>query len=111
MYQQEAVVEHICDSKCISYEENCKGRIYKRCPDIAWVYDLPPVTPQQRTGHWIDENINPYTKRTYCKNCGKSAPFMAICDEHCGEHMHGETVKNKYCPNCGKRMAESEDYE
>ena len=42
---REAVVNHICESKDC-YVKDCKGKLYKRCCDIEWVYDLPPVTPQ-----------------------------------------------------------------
>ena len=37
---REAVIDNICERKeC--YKENCKGRMYRRCPDITWVYALP----------------------------------------------------------------------
>lgn len=41
---REAVIKHICESKeC--YKDECKGRLYKRCFDLQWIYDLPSVTP------------------------------------------------------------------
>lgn len=43
---RQAVVNHICRSKDC-YRENCKGNIYKRCPDTMWVYDLPFINPQE----------------------------------------------------------------
>jgi ribosomal protein S27AE len=84
--------------------------IYKKYMD-DWTHSTDVLhavrhgTPLKKW-EWIDVNINPYTKRTYCEKCGKSAPFMAVCDdygEHI-EHIHGETVKTKYCPNCGAKM-------
>lgn len=59
---REAVIKHICESKeC--YKDECKGRLYKRCFDLQWIYDLPSVTPQQT--RWIpvskelpEENIH-----------------------------------------------------
>lgn len=41
---REAVINHICESKDC-YKKECKGRIYKRCFDLQWIYDLPPVKP------------------------------------------------------------------
>ena len=44
---RQAVINHICEGKeC--YKDDCKGRIYKRCFDLQWIYDLPPVTPEQK---------------------------------------------------------------
>jgi hypothetical protein len=40
--KREDVIRYICESKeC--YKDACKGRQYKRCPDILWVYDLPSL--------------------------------------------------------------------
>ncbi len=44
---REAVINHICESKDC-YVKDCKGKLYKRCCDIEWIYDLPPVTPQPK---------------------------------------------------------------
>lgn len=47
---REAIIKHICESKeC--YKDECKGRLYKRCYDLQWIYALPSVTPQQT--RWI----------------------------------------------------------
>lgn len=43
---RQAVIEHICESKDC-YKDECKGRLYKRCYSLQWVYDLPPVNPQK----------------------------------------------------------------
>lgn len=39
---RETVIEHICKSRDC-YNENCKGIEFKRCPDILWVLNLPPI--------------------------------------------------------------------
>lgn len=86
---REAVIKHICESKeC--YKDECKGRLYKRCFDLQWIYDLPSVTPQQRVGKWMateneDMNIVGY----YCSCCDLP--------------METEE-KTTYCPNCGAKM-------
>lgn len=61
-------------------------------------------TSAQRKGKWIYEKINSYTSRTYCSECGNSAPFRCVSDDHYGVHMHGEISKTKFCPNCGAKM-------
>lgn len=60
--------------------------------------------PEQKKGKWIYEKINSYTSRTYCSECGKSAPFICVSDDYYGRNMHGETNKTKFCPNCGAEM-------
>ena len=54
-----------------------------------YIGELPSVTPQPKTGHWIDmdEGFSP-------------------CE--CSECKSVEFIKSKYCPNCGARM-ESEE--
>ena len=65
---------------------------------------MPSEEPKQKKGEWIDEKINSYTSRTYCSECGSSAPFVYKSDDYYGNHAHGETVKTKFCPNCGADM-------
>ena len=62
---------------------------------------LPSAEPERKKGEWIDEKINSYTSRTYCSECGSSAPFVYKSDDYYGNHAHGETAKTKFCPNCG----------
>lgn len=67
--------------------------------------DLSSTEPEQKKkGEWIDEKINSYTSRTYCSECGSSAPFVYKSDDYYGNHAHGETAKTKFCPNCGADM-------
>lgn len=64
--------------------------------------------PERKKGKWIDEKINSYTLRTYCSECGNSAPFICVsgdCDYY-GRNMHGKLNKTKFCPNCGAEMEE-----
>lgn len=57
-----------------------------------------------KTGYWITEEPNIYTKRTYCSVCNSSAPFIYVSDDYYGGRSHGETKKTKYCPDCGAKM-------
>lgn len=59
---------------------------------------------EQRRGKWIDEKINSYTSRTYCSECGNSAPFICVSGDHYGRNMHGKVKKTNFCPNCGAEM-------
>lgn len=43
---RETIVNHICEGKDC-YVKDCKGKLYKRCPDIKWVYECPSVTLQE----------------------------------------------------------------
>jgi hypothetical protein len=58
------------------------------------IRDLPPVTPQQKTGHWIKTiSENGITSAVRCSECGfEDNRYMLF----------------RYCPNCGAKMAEGE---
>jgi len=71
---------------------------------ISVIAEFPSIEPERKKGKWIDEKINSYTSRTYCSECGSSAPFVYKSDDYYGNHAHGETVKTKFCPNCGAEM-------
>lgn len=68
------------------------------------IENLPSAEPERKKGKWIDEKINSYTSRTYCSECGNSAPFICVSGDHYGRNMHGKTNKTKFCPNCGAKM-------
>ena len=57
---------------------------------------LPPVTPQPKTGHWIDRFP---TKECKCSVCD----FLICISNGSYIDMVGQM---KYCPNCGAKMAE-----
>lgn len=100
---REAVIEHICKSKeC--YKDECKGRLYKRCSSLQWVYDLPPVTPQQETGRWISH-------KEYCEK-HDLIPSGLVTIEWCSNCDYGVDINERgwcrynYCPHCGAKMEE-----
>ena len=64
------------------------------------VKKLPSVTPQPKTGHWIDFNGNPVELEDgipkdscYCSICDK---WLVASDEY--------ACYGNYCPNCGTKM-------
>ena len=59
------------------------------------LYDLPSVTPQPKTGHWIKFVVNRLHK-IRCDKCDYVEPEYA-------------TYIRNYCPNCGSRMMEAEN--
>ena len=85
--------------------------------DVAIFYEtimkiinsIPSTKPEQKKGEWIDEKINSYTSRTYCSECGSSAPCVYKSDDYYGNHAHGETAKTKFCPSCGAEMRDKDE--
>ena len=107
--------------KTLIYLEDALNIAMKYCPDddgscsksgvdiremLDELESLPPAQPERKKGKWVDEKINSYTSRTYCSECGNSAPFICVSDDYYGRNMHGETKKTKFCPNCGAKMEE-----
>lgn len=63
--------------------------------------DLPSVTPQPKTGHWVD--------RFPAKECKCSVCDFLICISN-GSYID-MVGQMKYCPNCGARMIEPQERE
>ena len=65
------------------------------------VHGMPSVNPQEKTGHWIAQNIHNCHTDFKCSECGYIHNFM---------HLYGEpTADYTYCPNCGTRMIKSKE--
>lgn len=85
---RESVINHICESKDC-YKDECKGRLYKRCHDLQWVYELPSVDSSEKSdksGQWI-EHFDESGKWYECDQC----------------HTDWGGAVN-FCPNCGAKM-------
>ena len=88
-----------CDD-AISRQEvlNCFKKWEPYLKGDSWSYsfgkelsELPPVTPAEKVGQWIDGK---------CNRCGTHAPFWAMASTYyCSE----------YCPKCGTKMQEVEE--
>lgn len=57
---------------------------------------LPPVTPKQKTGHWVEIGDEPYDTWE-CDNCG-----FVIDGSGCFDPEEYRDIY-KYCPNCGAK--------
>lgn len=62
-------------------------------PLFESVHDLPPVTPQQKMGHWEKRDVRGQ-RVDCCSVCGLS---------------NGTIYEYNYCPNCGAKMQEVEE--
>ena len=55
------------------------------------LHDLPPVTPAEKVGQWIDGK---------CNRCGTHAPYWAMASTYyCSD----------YCPKCGAKMQDAKE--
>ena len=68
---------------------------------IEAIEKLPSVTPQPKTGQWIEQIDHEENCRTLiCSNCDRPA-------------LHdGDSIwKHKFCPHCGAKMVEPQETE
>jgi hypothetical protein len=90
----EALEQKPCED-CINRQaaiEAVKQAIYNHDSAIMRLTDLPPVTPQPKTGRWM----HPYESDIACE-CSECHIQMPI------------TKDFNYCPNCGTKMEVTAD--
>jgi len=68
-----------------------------------WIKDMPPVTPKQRTGHWIppqwdDGMSDPIYYQVRCSECG-----FDLDPQTFGEELK-KYGADRFCPKCGAKM-------
>lgn len=61
---------------------------------ISDILALPPVNPQEKTGHWIYKQYDGYPE------CG---------NWHCSECDKIDNRTSAHCPNCGAKMVEPQE--
>ena len=99
-------------ARAISDERCCISRGRSTATIMQDILDLPSVNPQEKTGHWIEEEINEWSRKTYCSKCGESALLEYV---HVGDIYYGSAKgvikKTNYCPHCGAKMVEPQESE
>ena len=71
---------------------------------------LPPVTPQQKSGEWIEDAKTYYEElNKRCLGVDEYTPYFTddiACSECLAKYstIDNETEFFKYCPNCGAKM-------
>ena len=78
-------------ARAISDERCCMSRGRSTATIMQDILDLPPVKPQERTGHWILK-IEDWNKWT-CSECG----YTERTDIHV-------SLGYDFCPKCGAKM-------
>lgn len=79
-------------------QKSLMGRI------MFFVEQLPPVTPKEKTGHWIKYSIPRCGEQHYqCTSCGYYINF--------GQWGEVYTKQFKYCPSCSAKMIEPQESE
>lgn len=107
-----ALEQEPCEDKIIEWKKDFKEYVnslsiprddYK---GIMEYIDELPVTPQPKTGYWIE--IAQYSDGKHKIECSE-------CKGHIFSRGHANSfvVKNEYkfCPHCGKRMVEPQESE
>jgi hypothetical protein len=80
------------------------------------IRQLPPVNPQERTGHWItkeaysEDKAMGITEQIVCSNCDMQNSYFSEWDE-CKNPISKTFIRSKFCPNCGCRMFEPQESE
>jgi hypothetical protein len=72
-----------------SKTKTLSGEIIEEEVDIKLIKALPPVTPKEKTGYWIDHSDEGYVECPFCDHA-------TTCDDNIDE-LH-------YCFYCGARM-------
>ena len=86
---RQAVMDALCDN-CELFK-NRGQTCSSKCEEYHFLATLSPVTPQPKTGHWREVDINEYA----CSNC--SYCFSIVSEDNSIEEY-------KHCPNCGCKM-------
>lgn len=105
LISRQAVLDTISELNAISFYEAQEDS--KECyHEIRQaVENMQPITPQPKTGHWIEhpeiETSTPEYLMFYeCSECGDKQCF-------CKSDIH----KKRFCSNCGAKMVEPQESE
>lgn len=72
---------------------------------LSNIKNAPSVTPQPKSGHWVEENISVGCRRVFCSECGSPPPFEYVSTgDVYSPSGYGVVNKTKFCPSCGTKM-------
>lgn len=95
----EAISRKATLDKAISYPTDGWDMYTPLVVDAEDIEELPPVTPQPKTGYWYIDERPESNREIICSNCEQ--PIFKY-------HKMDFDYRPNYCPNCGAKMAESE---
>lgn len=71
---------------------------------------IDTLEQEPKTGHWVEENINEWSRKVFCSECGCPSPFEHISNgDIYSASGYGVNNKTKFCPNCGCAMVEPQE--
>ena len=83
---------------------------YSECSHEAMMMAVKALEQEPKIGHWVEENINGWSRKIFCSECGCPPPFEYISSgDVYSAKVYGVINKAKYCPNCGTKMQEAEE--
>ena len=95
----------MCEVWAIGKGEKPGGKIYEEHKLVLELLEQEP-----KTGQWIEENINEWSRKVFCSECGCPSPFEHVSNgDIYSASGHGVSNKTKYCPNCGAKMVEPQE--
>ena len=94
---------------CLNQRVSCLWDKTKVQDYAEEILKLPPVTPAEKVGQWIDDNKDEidaqYGRHLYrCQICNKYAEYFVG-----GTEDWWDIEKPNYCPSCGAKMQEVEE--
>ena len=104
-----AEIEQIVDEEQKHDEKWASGLRYavKIIEKYNIVQNGTPLEQEPKTGHWVEDNINEWSRKVFCSECGCTSPFEHVSNGNVySASGYGVTNKTKYCPNCGAKMVE-----
>lgn len=80
--------------------------------DIEGDYEIVRKYEEPKTGYWVEKNINEWSRKVFCSECGCSPPFEHVSNgDVYSASGYGVINKTKFCPNCGADMRGDKDGE
>ena len=71
---------------------------------------IKALEQESKTGYWVEENINEWSRKVFCSECGcpPSFEYVSTGDVY-STSGYGVINKTKFCSNCGARMENNDN--